>query len=138
MEYASFFDRINVFLTKVFNPEFRKNFKELKNSKETYVFKENVVGDNSFTTDGNKLFINYSLVQGDKEAGYTLFSNMRHETEHAMQFEYGEIGFANTGGEWTPVNYDINDEIKAQNVAASGPSYAKGGGVPIDPVKQSE
>ena len=62
---------------------------------------------------------------------------MRHETTHAVQFEYGELGFRFRDdsnpiltetlkkigfdesniciGKWIPINYDLNDEYEAHN-----------------------
>lgn len=52
--------------------------------------------------------------------GSTVFSVLRHETEHAVQFEYGELGFGtNEKGEWKSLNFDIHDEIKARDFEAS-------------------
>lgn len=49
-----------------------------------------------------------------KGEGQTIFSNLRHETTHAYQFEYGEIAFeCNQNGYWEPANYDIMDEYEA-------------------------
>ena len=53
-------------------------------------------GNNVLTTDGEKLYINYSAEQKQKDGegdGSTVFSVLRHEIEHAVQFEYGELGF---------------------------------------------
>ena len=132
VEYNSFADRIIVGILKIFDGGFRKQFKELKKSKEEYVFNWNNDGDNSFTTDGNKLFINYSMADNgkSKNAGQTIFSNLRHETTHGIQFEYGEIGFSFRGlgygivdrdgnyfeiKKWQPVAYDLTDEYEAHN-----------------------
>lgn len=132
VEYNSFADRILVGLHRLFNGKFRQQFKELKNSEETYVFNKNNDGNNSFTTDGNKLYINYSIDDNgkSKNAGQTVFSNLRHETTHAIQFEYGEIGFSFRGigygiidrdgnyfelKKWQPFAYDLTDEYEAHN-----------------------
>jgi len=126
VEYASFSDRLITGLARIFNPQFRKDFKTLKKSEETYVFNHNAEGKNNFTTDGDKLFINYSMTSDFKKEGATIFSNMRHESEHAMQFEHGEIGFSNIGVGWTILNFDIHDEIKARDVEYSGSSFRSG------------
>lgn len=42
-----------------------------------------------------------------------LFSVPNHETTHAVQFEYGELGFEKIGNEWSAINYDIMDEYEA-------------------------
>ena len=132
VEYNSFADIIIVGVLKIFDNGFRKQFNELKKSGETYVFNWNKDGDNSFTTDGNKLFINYSMADNgkSKKAGQTIFSNLRHETTHGIQFEYGEIGFSVRGvgygivdrdgnyfesKGWQPVAYDLTDEYEAHN-----------------------
>jgi hypothetical protein len=140
VEYSSFIDRVIVGISKIFNADFRAKFKELKKSDETYVFNKNNDGNNSFSTDGNKLYINYSKTKEMKDGGYGTFSLLRHETEHAVQFEFGEIGFENKDmgwgtvdaynnyfehRVWSAVNYDIGDELKAQDVGALG--IVKGG-----------
>ena len=130
IEYNSFVDRLIVGLTRVFNSTFNAHFKELRKSQETYVFKKNDEGKNNFTTNGDKLFINYSTNDNGKsrQAGQTIFSHLRHETTHGIQFEHGEIGFQLKGVgwgildrddnyfemmTWQPVNYDLTDEYEA-------------------------
>ena len=119
VEYNSFIDRLIVGLQKFFNKDFRKQFKELKKSDETYVFRKNKEGNNNFTTDGNKLYINYSMDDNgeSKKAGQTIFTHLRHETTHGIQFEYGELGFVYNKQDnyWMPINYDIMDEYEAFN-----------------------
>ena len=124
VEFNSFSDRLIVAIAYLTNKCFRKQYSELKKSEEIYVFRQNITGDNDFTTDGDKLFINYSLTDKDKGQGQTIFSQIRHETEHAIEFEHGELGFMNVGDElnekWVPVNYDISDEYNANNIQNSG------------------
>ena len=135
VEFNSFKDKFNTFLTRIFNKDFRQKYRELKNSNETYVFNQNDRGDNSFTTDGDKLFINYSKTSQTTEEGQTIFSNLRHETTHASQFEHGEIGFeykdmgwgtVDADGnyyehrKWSAINYDIMDEYGAHNAQNMG------------------
>ena len=137
VEYNSFVDRVIVGLLKIFDVDFRKQFKELKNSEETYVFNKNAAGINELSTDGKKVYINYSMNDGgkSKEAGQTIFSNLRHETTHAVQFEYGELGFSYRGAgygiidrdgnyfelkKWLPMAHDITDEYEAHNFQNSG------------------
>ncbi len=119
IEYNSFIDRLIVGLQKNFNRNFMKQFQELKKSDEIYVFKRNKEGDNSFTTDGNKLYINYSIDDNDnsKKEGQTIFTYLRHEATHGIQFEYGELGFVYNQQDnyWMPINYDIMDEYEAHN-----------------------
>ena len=117
VEYNSFADRIIVGVLRIFDNGFRKQFRELKKSEETYVFNKNNDGKNSLTTDGNKLFINYSMADDgkSKNEGQTIFSNLRHETTHAIQFEHGEIGFVCSSGKWSPIAYDLADEYEAHN-----------------------
>ena len=132
IEYNSFADRIIVGVLKIFDQGFRNQFRELKKSEETYVFNKNNQGTNSFIIDGNKLFINYSMADNgySKNAGQTIFSNLRHETTHGIQFEYGELGFClrrmgygivdRDGNyyeiqKWQPFAYDLTDEYEAHN-----------------------
>lgn len=98
----------------VFDKTFRQNFKILKNSEETYVFNKGQEGENNFKTNGEKLFVNYSINEKQKkEEGQSIYSNLNHETTHAVQFEYGELGFEKIGNEWSAINYDIMDEYEA-------------------------
>jgi hypothetical protein len=124
VEFSSFTDRVVVAFAKLSSADFRAKFKELKKSNETYVFNHNKDGDNSFKTDGNKLFINYSSDDNSKAEGQTIFSNLRHETTHAVQFEHGKIGFQKIDllkglgngikwDYWEPIFYDIMDEMEA-------------------------
>ena len=51
--------------------------------------------------------------------------NLRHETEHAVQFEYGEVGFDRTNNpegswEYSGVNFDLMDEVRARDIGYSG------------------
>ncbi len=115
VKYNSFSDRVIVGLSSLTNSGFRQNFKDLKNSNETYVFKNNDKGDNSFTTDGNKLYINYSSTEKTRTEGQTIFSNLRHEITHGVQFEHGETGFKNTPKGWSAILYDIFDELEAHD-----------------------
>jgi hypothetical protein len=113
VEFNSFTDRVIVAFAKLFNSDFRAKFKELKKSKETYVFNHNKNGNNSFSTDGNKLFINYDINDNQKADGQSIFSMLRHETTHGVQFEHGELGFENKNAKWSAINYDIMDEMEA-------------------------
>ncbi len=121
IEYASFKDIVIVFTERCVNKGFRLRFNDLKKSKETYVFKHNNIGDNKLSTDGTLIYINYSESQNlDNRDGSTCFSVLRHETEHAVQFEYGEVGFKkNDKGDWVSVNFDVNDEIMARDFESS-------------------
>jgi RHS repeat-associated protein len=132
VEHETFKDKVNTFFARVFNSTFREQYKTLKKSDETYVFKNNKTGDNSFSTDGKKLYINYSKTEKTKAAGANIFSLLRHETEHGIQFEHGEIGFilggeGSLGGDgtfyphqWLVTNYDVGDELKAHDAGAMG------------------
>ena len=128
VEYNALIDRIIVGFMKLTNPRFEKRFNELDASSETYVFNYNKEGKSKLSTNGKKLFINYSMTEGLRKDGDNIFSVLNHETEHAMQFQHGEVGFAlsftmnNIGQlnlEWKPVNNDINDEWNATNVGFS-------------------
>ena len=136
IEYESFRDRWNSFWLRITDEEYRRQFKELKKSENIYVIKYNDDGKNHFSTDGNKLYVNYSLTDKAKEAGQTRLSLLKHEFEHGVQFEHGEIGFehkawlkmdqnGNWGEhrEWRAVNYDISDELKAHDAAARAPQF---------------
>jgi len=120
VEYNSFADRLLTGIARISNSEFRTKFKELKESDETYVFNKNDEGNNSFSTDGDKLFINYSMTDNAKSNGQTIFSLMMHETTHAGQFEHGEIGFEKIGNKWSAMDYDIYDELEAHQASSRG------------------
>jgi RHS repeat-associated protein len=135
VEYASFKEKFHAFCERIFNNDFRDKFRILKNSDETYVFKYNTDGDNSFITDGDKLYINYSssikengtILTGKDRGGYNLFTNLRHETTHGVQFEHGELGFRNTGNGttgWEPILYDIYDELEAHKSGVGTSSWS--------------
>jgi RHS repeat-associated protein len=133
VEYNSITDRICVAILRATNSNFRNSFNTLKKSEETYVFNGAKNQKNELTTDGNKLFINYSFSSSSSQ-GTNWANNMKHETEHAMQFEHGEVGFElfDTGGplggdgvyypnnEWKAVNFDLDDEIKARDKGYEG------------------
>jgi len=125
VEYNSFIDRIIVGIKKTTDIHFEKSFNELEASSETYVFNFNTKGNSKLSTNGKKLFINYSITSDLRKNGDNIFSVLKHETEHGMQFQHGEIGFAvsldigkdgKMFTEWKPVNYDINDELNATTI----------------------
>jgi len=131
VDYNSNLDRFYTGMMRIFNSDFRAKFKDLKKSEETYVFNHNREGNNSFTTDGDKLFINYSSTNDSKEEGHNNFRLLMHETTHGIQFEYGKIGFKAFDGiicgngdfwanKWTAINRDVFDEIEAHNAMNKG------------------
>ena len=142
VEYASFWDRIIIGLEKIFNSYFRKTFHELKESDETYVFRKHSYNGLSHfscegTPDNAKLYINYGMGDEQKKARETIFSQLCHESEHARQFEHGELGFFHSTknisivlpnkdnisvsiDRWSPLAYDLNDEIKAHDASIMG------------------
>ena len=118
VEYNKFRDRIKVAWNRLTNSSFRSNFNTLKKSSELYVFNGSVSGEEgSFTTDGSKLYLNYSFSGGNKSSGTGRSTSLLHETEHGVQFEHGELGFQNFGSvvkpKWEPIAYDLTDELKA-------------------------
>jgi len=130
VEFNSIIDVVYTFCERIVNKDFRSKFNELKKSDETYVFNFNTEAKNSLTTDGEKLFINYSdkikdndgnILEGENRGGYNAFSNLRHETTHGVQFEHGEIGFKynNSNSNWDPILYDVHDELEA-HVSGAG------------------
>jgi len=113
VEYHSFRDRIRTFSARIGNNQFRKNFKTLKKSEETYVFNGNKSeSGGSLTTNGDKLFINYQFNSKDNTTGDAKSTSLIHETEHGVQFEHGELGFEKKGNQWS-ATVDIIDEFKA-------------------------
>jgi len=125
VEHNSLSDKLNTTLLRIYNSKFRNNYRGLKNSKETYVFKgtNNKSTKSELTTDGSKLYVNYRTDK-NSEQGSGAMVNLRHETEHGIQFEHGEIGFDNTGRtdefgqpDWSnsAVNFDLTDEMKARD-----------------------
>jgi len=125
VEHNSFKDKIYTAIAWVLSSEFRNNYKELSASEETYVFKSNKSNNSSFTTDGDKLYVNFSSKKASKSQGDNWYTDLKHETEHAMQFEYGEFGFYGIicsilGDEyktskWRSINFDLHDEVKARD-----------------------
>lgn len=124
VEYASFSDRIIVAVERVFRSEFRIRFYDLKKSSETYVFKgyfNREKNGGEVTTNGEKIFINYNKAY-KKDQGTGRLAHLRHETEHAVQFEYGEVGFdkgSSSTWECSTINFDITDETKARDFGYS-------------------
>ncbi len=130
VEFNSIIDVVYTFCERIVNKDFRSKFNELKKSEETYVFNFNTEANNSFSTDGDKLFINYSdkikdndgnILEGENRGGYNAFSNLRHETTHGVQFEHGELGFwyNENVSNWWPIFYDVHDELEA-HVSGAG------------------
>jgi RHS repeat-associated protein len=123
VEYNSNIDIIIVAAFRLVNSKFDSYVKTLENSDELYTFNYNEDGKNSFGYDGRSLIISYSLTDALSEEGATINSLLMHETEHAMQFEHGEIGFSRNDlngnplpdGGWRPIGYDLTDEWKAHD-----------------------
>ncbi len=117
VEYHSMADRFFVFLERIFNSSFRKMFSILKKSEEKYVFYKTEDITNELCTNGESLFICYSINEQLREKdGQTIFTFLRHETTHALQFELGKFGFVSNGnGEWVANNFDLMDEMEAQD-----------------------
>ena len=130
IRYSSLGDWMIVLVARCVSQDFNSKHKILKSSDETYIYhgvseyelKDGLGGE--FTTDGNTLFINYRL-KGKESQGDNCFVNLLHETEHAMQFEHGELGFVNINGEWlgSTESFDILDEYKAREAGYSWPIY---------------
>ena len=124
VKYSKFSDRCFVATERLFRRGFRIRYNDLKKSSITYVFRNYNNSDcngGEVTTDGEKIFINYNMVT-KKDLGTNVLTNLRHETEHAIQFEYGEFGFdKGTNATWdnSAINFDINDEIKARDFGYS-------------------
>jgi RHS repeat-associated protein len=124
VKYNSLIDRVFVALAFVFDSRFRENYKILKRSEETYMYRHNNQGNSSLTTDGVVIYINFSITESLKNSGYSRLNSLKHEAQHAIQFEYGKIAFlkiwmkSENTYKWTPQLYDIFDEIEAQDVGA--------------------
>ncbi len=127
VNYSSFTDWLMVSYQRIVNKDFRIRFDDLKASSEIYVFNgyyDKQSNGGELTTDGKKLYINYNICS-NKTQGTNCFVNLRHETEHAVQFEYGEIGFDrsnNPNGNWdnSAINQDLMDEVNARDVGYAG------------------
>ena len=140
VKYNSFKDKLITSLARVFNKSFREQFKELRKSDEKYT---SLIIIQKGIIVSQPMGINYSNTDETREAGQTIFSNIRHETKHADQFEHGEMGFSNTGKGatgWEAMNYDIMDEVEAHNAQNSGFSIKSGliailGLLPMKPKK---
>ncbi|MDR0206084.1 MAG: hypothetical protein LBI45_02345 [Bacteroidales bacterium] len=141
VEYGSGRDKWHSFWLRVFDKQYREDFRELMRSEEIYVLNYNGDGKNHLSTDGNKLYVNYSMTDVAKKAGQSIYSLLKHEFEHSVQFEHGEIGFENKDmgwgtvdrdgnyfehRKWSAINYDVHDELNAHNKGASGTSWKSG------------
>ncbi len=123
VEYNSNIDIIIISAFRLVNSKFDNYVKILENSDDLYTFNYNEDGKNSFRYDGSSLIISYSPTDALSAEGATLTSLLMHETEHAMQFEHGEIGFSRNdlngnplpGGRWRLIGYDLTDEWKAHD-----------------------
>jgi RHS repeat-associated protein len=124
VEYNSAVDLMFVTAFRAINSKFDNYVKTLESSDELYTFKHNNNGKNSFGYDGKSLIISYSLTQElSSKEGCTTNSLLMHETEHAMQFEHGEVGFSRNdangnllpGGKWNLIGADLTDEWKAHD-----------------------
>jgi len=53
--------------------------------------------------------------------GWNLFTELRHETKHGIQFEHGKIGFKfnEKTSNFAPLFYDVYDELEA-SIAGAG------------------
>lgn len=138
VEHSTLKDKLYTSTLRIFSSTFRNQYRILKKSTETYVFQGFSDGsglkDGEFTTDGEKLFINYNYSKNESQ-GTNWTNHLKHESEHGVQFEHGEFGFIfeNKGwgildrdnnyfphSEWTPYNFDLSDEKKARDVGFSG------------------
>jgi hypothetical protein len=119
VKYNSLLDRVIVSLARL-SRNFNKDFKILKASEETYVYNKTnePASSGETTTDGKRVYINYSLKKPTKSSGENRFSTLFHETKHGIQFEYGEIGFRYNfvDNKWeSNSSYDIHDEVEAHD-----------------------
>ena len=129
--YSSLGDWFRVFIARIISKNFKSSYIKLKESEETYVFEgltEKEIGEGrggECTTDGDRIIINYRL-KGKESQGDNCFVNLLHETEHAMQFEFGEVGFVKVGDTWLASlkSFDIYDEYKAREAGYSWPIYS--------------
>jgi RHS repeat-associated protein len=113
------------------DPEFAKTMLKLEKSDVVYEYaykgSTNYMSSSghnddmgNFTTDGNKVLVNFESNEASVDNGK--FTTLYHETEHAVQFEHGEIGFEKKSGKWvTGASYDINDEVKAFEAGLKAP-----------------
>ena len=126
VEYNSFRDRVKVGVSSILSKDFRADLKELKKSDETFVFNGSKSGEGGhFSTDGDKLYINYTFNSTDSDLGSGRATSLFHETEHGIQFEHGEIGFINRGGGWSTLGLDITDELGAMHAQTKAPGSRK-------------
>ncbi|MEO0584567.1 MAG: RHS repeat-associated core domain-containing protein, partial [Bacteroidota bacterium] len=101
------------------NDEYAEVYNRLESSEIDYVIAyrgERYKGQaGALDTDGESIFINYCdpkinrVAYDDDAVGY-----LAAETEHARQFEDGELGVRSNKGEWVPSEtYDMIDERKS-------------------------
>jgi len=80
----------------------------------------------SANPEQNQINVNFST-QPSEDGWHGALYTLYHETEHAMQFEHGEIGFRKAGnGKWIAEAYDFMDEIKAHEFGLTSPGSEKG------------
>jgi len=115
--------------------EFAKKILDLSKSNMDYLFKWTGVTDvslggdiadyGSFSPDENTgtPIIEFSTIHGSQTDG--VLSSLYHETEHAVQFENGKLGFVQVNGKWQndPTMYDITDEVGAVKAGMNAPGY---------------
>jgi hypothetical protein len=119
VKHNSIRDKIKTSLARVLNKDFRNEYRELKNSAETYLFKgstDKTESEEFHYDGGNNLIISYSF-RPHKSFGQGGNGGLFHETTHAIQFDNGEFGFAfnPTIQKWSVVNGDIWEEYQAWN-----------------------
>ena len=124
-------DKVNTNLGRMFNKEFRQNYRQLKNSDQLYVFNGSKVlspnqttgenGDVSYNENYKKsgtdaVMLNYQYGILPKYSGASKWrGTLYHETTHGVQLDNGDGGFIKVNGEWKTFNNDLTNEFNALN-----------------------
>ena len=118
------------------DPEYAKQLQILKDSDVIYKFtltKPVKVSDTEerqggIWYDGKTININFHVPkEGYKTVDEGKYSTLYHETEHGVQFEFGEVGFRYNKEikKWVFFNIDITEEIKAHEWGFKAPGAFK-------------
>ena len=115
--------------------DFAEKVMSLTDSEMTYTFdwkgevdlmsteKNSANGSFGANKDTGEVVIGFETYKNGTELGP--LTSLYHETQHAIQFERGHIGFKNINGEWEidSNTYDILDEVEAFDAGYNSPGY---------------
>ncbi|NQY08212.1 MAG: hypothetical protein HRT71_01675 [Flavobacteriales bacterium] len=131
--YASPESQAAVKLAMKNDPKFAKTIIKLQKSDVVYNYVFDGVADfnegsesedmlaGGVSSNGEQIDIHYNKIINSHSLGEN--SSLYHETEHAVQFEHGEVGFKkNEEGDWVlDETYDVTDEVKGFEAGLEAP-----------------